>query len=138
MPSVGGASGPATPRPVPRAAWILAIAADFVQFVAFPFFGQGLFSPANNALDVIVSLALLRLLGWHFVLLPALVAELLPVVGLAPTWTLSVAVVAHGRRRVAAPATAPEPRAGAPSGSHAEVVEEAKAALPPRKEPPGE
>lgn len=133
MPTSGAPAAPAPTRPVPPAAWILAVAADFVQLVAFPFFGQGLFSPANNVLDVIVSLVLLRLLGWHLVLLPALAAELVPLVDLAPTWTLSVAVVAFGRRGT--PGAAPAPAPGAPTGSHAEVVEEPKAAAPPAKDP---
>ncbi len=133
MPSSDAKSGPPARGPVPRAAWILAVVADLVQFVAFPFFGQGLFSPANNALDVIVSIVLLRLLGWHLVLLPALAAELVPVVALAPTWTLSVAVIAFGRRGQVGAPTAAAQRAE-PTGSHAEVVEEP----PPAPPQPGE
>lgn len=123
-------SEPPARGPVPRAAWALAVVADLVQFVAFPFFGQGLFSPANNVLDVIVSIVLVRLLGWHLVLLPALAAELVPLVDLAPTWTLSVAVVALGRRGQVGATPAPGPAPAAPTGSHAEVVEEAPPALP--------
>jgi hypothetical protein len=132
MPTSGAPAAAVAPRPVPRAAWLLAIAADLVQFVAFPFFGQGLFSPANNVLDVIVSLVLLRLLGWHLVLLPELAAELVPLVDLAPTWTLSVAVVALGRR--GQPGAGPG-SPGGPDDSHAEVIEEPRAALPPAEGP---
>lgn len=129
-------------KSVPKAAWIVAVVADLVQFVALPFFGQGLFSPFNTALDVVVSLVLVKLLGWHLVLLPALAAELMPVVDLAPTWTLSVGVIAMGRRggsaTAAAPpsASTPSPAPAAPTGSHAEVVEGPPPALPDRTAPP--
>jgi hypothetical protein len=126
---------PATPGPVPRLAWVVAAVADLVQLVAFPFFGEGLFSPLNDVLDVLVSIVLLRLLGWHFVLLPALAAELVPVADLAPTWTLSVTVIALGRRgRTGAAAEAPKP--AGPTGSRAEVVEESPRALPGPEDPP--
>ena len=130
-------------KPVPKAAWIVAGVADLVQLVAFPFFGPGAFSPINDALDVVVSIVLVKLLGWHFVLLPALATELVPVVDLAPTWTLSVGVVALSRRGSAgAPAatstpSTPSPGPAAPSGSHAEVVEVTPPALPGPTEPPG-
>jgi len=129
-------------KPVPKLAWIVAAAADLVQLVAFPFFGQGAFSPVNDALDVVVSIVLVRLLGWHLVLLPALAAELVPLVDLAPTWTLSVGVVAMSRGRGAgaappvAPATPGSPGPQAPSGSHAEVVEGPPTTLPGPPDPP--
>lgn len=127
-------------KPVPKAAWIVAGLADLVQFVALPFFGQGLFSPLNAALDVLVSIILVRLLGWHLVLLPALAAELVPLVDLAPTWTLSVGVIALGRRSAAgaaAPVAPAETKPTAPSSSHAEVIEGPPPALPSPTDPPG-
>lgn len=129
-------------KPVPKAAWIVAAVADVVQLVAFPFFGPGAFSPINDALDVVVSIVLVKLLGWHLVLLPALAAELVPLVDLAPTWTLSVAVVALTRRQAAGAAaqaaTAPPAPTMpmAPTGSHAEVVEGPPPALPGPADPP--
>ena len=135
MPSAPAQGEAVVPRPVPRAAWVLAIVADLVQLVAFPFFGQGLVSPLNDALDVLVSLVLLRMLGWHLVLLPALAAELVPIVNLAPTWTLSVAIVAFGRRGRAG-AAPPPPPPSTPTGSRAEVVEEPPPALPPPDDRP--
>lgn len=116
-------------KPVPKAAWIVAAAADVIQLVALPFFGEGIFSPLNTALDVLVSVVLVKLLGWHLVLLPALATELVPLVDLAPTWTLSVGVVALSRRN-AAGAVAPKP--AAPSASHAEVIESQPPAIPER------
>lgn len=121
----GGRSGRG---PVPPAAWLIAIAADLVQLVGFPLFVEGIGSPLNDALDVLVSAVLFWMLGWHVALLPALAAELIPVVDIAPTWTLAVAVVALGRRGTAGSVASPP--AAAPTGSGAEVVEEAPPALP--------
>ena len=81
-----------------RIAWIVALVADAVQLAAMPFFFAGAASPVDDVLDLIVSVALFRLLGWHPVLLPALLAELIPGVDLAPSWTLSVFVATRGHR----------------------------------------
>jgi hypothetical protein len=112
---------PATAARHLRAAWIVAVAADALQLAAFPFFAEGFLSPANDVLDVIASVALVRLLGWHPALLPTLAAELLPGVDLVPTWTAAVGIVAWSRRnaRTAAPPPA------TPRTSHAEVVPDA-------------
>jgi hypothetical protein len=83
---------------VPRLAWIVALATDAVQLAILPLFGAGWLSPANDALDVVVAVMLVRLLGWHPALLPTLVAELLPGVDLVPTWTAAVALIAWTRR----------------------------------------
>jgi hypothetical protein len=113
-----------------RLAWIVAIAADLVQFVALPFFAEGWVSPFDDALELLVSMALVRLLGWHPALLPALVAELLPGVDLVPAWTVAVAYVAWTRREGRTPAP--------PSGSSAEVVgEDAPPPAPPPALPRG-
>jgi len=82
-------------RPAPgslrvRAAWSLAIAADFAQIVVFPLFAPGFASPFDDVLDVGVGLALLLLLGPHWSFLPAFFAELVPGFDLVPTWTASV------------------------------------------------
>ena len=76
-----------------RAARIVAVAADAVQIAAAPLFGEGFASPFNDALDVVVAIVLIRLLGFHWVLLPALAAEALPAVDLAPTWTAAVLMI---------------------------------------------
>jgi hypothetical protein len=106
--------GPAARRL--RAAWIVAIAADALQIAAFPFFAEGFLSPANDVLDVIASVTLVRLLGWHPALLPTLAAELLPGVDLVPTWTAAVGIVAWSRRGTPPPSPPPA------RTSHAEVV----------------
>lgn len=68
----------------------IAAAADLVQIAVFPFFFQGLLSPANAVLDVLVGIILTMLVGWHLVFLPTFVMEQLPIADLAPTWTLAV------------------------------------------------
>ena len=73
-----------------RAAWILAIVADFVQWIALPLFAPGAMSPFDPVLDVAVAVAMVRLLGWHWAFLPTFVTELIPFVDLVPTWTLAV------------------------------------------------
>ena len=46
--------------------------ADLAEIVVFPAFMEGFLSPANDALDVAVAVALTRLLGWHWAFLPTL------------------------------------------------------------------
>jgi hypothetical protein len=61
-----------------------------VQIGLAPLFGEGFASPFNDVLDVVVAAVLIRLLGFHWALLPTLAAEALPALDLAPTWTASV------------------------------------------------
>jgi hypothetical protein len=82
-----------------RAAWIVAIAADLLQIVFFPAFVSGWLSPLNNALDVVVAVLMVRLLGWHFAFLPTFVAELVPTLDLIPTWTAAVWFATRTRAR---------------------------------------
>jgi hypothetical protein len=71
-------------------AWGVALAADLVQWVAFPLFLAGGASVADVALDIVVALVLTRLLGWHIAFLPTFITELVPVANVFPTWTLAV------------------------------------------------
>src|SRR6266851_8557594 len=73
-----------------RLAWMIAIIADTLQIVAAPFFAEGGISPLDTGLDVIVAVALTRLLGWHWAFLPTFAAELIPGLDLIPTWTAAV------------------------------------------------
>ena len=84
-----------TPPPPPpalrvRRARIIAIVADALQLVFFPAFAGGWLSPLNNALDVLVAIVMVRLVGWHVAFLPTFIAELIPAVDLFPTWTAAV------------------------------------------------
>src|SRR5262245_52075766 len=83
-----------------RIAWGIAIAADFLQWVAMPLFAIGV-SPWNDALDIVVGFILFKLLGWHWAFVPTFLIELFPIVDLAPTWT--VAVFLATRRKPALP-----------------------------------
>jgi hypothetical protein len=82
-----------SPRARFRAAMLLAIAADAVQIFIFPLFAEGALSPADDVLDVLVAVILLRLLGWHWEFLPAFAGELVPGLDLVPFWTMAVASV---------------------------------------------
>jgi len=100
----------ARPRPAPdvpatssairrhRIAFGIALVADILQWIAFPLFMGGGLSPADDVLDVAVAFALIRLIGWHWALLPALVAELVPFVDLVPSWTAAVWLATRGKR----------------------------------------
>ncbi|MGB8010921.1 MAG: hypothetical protein WCF68_04860 [Terriglobales bacterium] len=101
--------------PEHRMAWIVAIAADILQMVAFPLFAEGAMSPADSALDLIVAFVMIRLLGWHWAFLPTAAAKLIPGVDLFPTWTTAVWFVTRhkvqvGEQEVLPPGPAPEPR----------------------------
>lgn len=83
-----------------RAAMALAIVADAVQIVIFPLFAEGAISPFDDILDLIVMVALIRLIGWHWEFLPSFIAELVPGLDLIPFWTLAVVSVYRKRKRV--------------------------------------
>ena len=74
------------------AARVIAIVADAVQVGLLPLFAGGAPEAFDAVLDVVVGAAMIALLGWHWAFLPAFLAELLPVVDLAPTWTLAVLI----------------------------------------------
>jgi hypothetical protein len=76
-----------------RAALLLAMAADALQIFVLPLFAEGAFSPAEDALDIVVAAILIHLVGWHWEFLPAFAAELIPGVDLVPFWSLAVASV---------------------------------------------
>ena len=84
---------PASTRSRFRAALILAMAADALQILVFPFFVEGVFSGADDVLDLVMATILVPLLGWHWEFLPTVLAKLVPGVDLVPFWTLAVANV---------------------------------------------
>lgn len=73
-----------------RAARILAIAVDALQWVLLPVFAAGATSPLNSGIDVVIGIAMTVLVGWHWAFLPTFIAELIPFFDLVPTWTLAV------------------------------------------------
>jgi hypothetical protein len=80
-------------------AMILAIAADALQIILLPVFVEGAESPAEDILDLVIGIAMVRLLGWHWEFLPSFFAKLVPGVDLVPFWTLSVANVYRKSKR---------------------------------------
>jgi len=66
--------------------------------VFLPLFGEGFASPANDALDVMVGLVLVWLVGWHWAFLPSFAAELVPGLDIFPSWTTAVWFATRGRR----------------------------------------
>lgn len=76
------------------AAGAVALVADFLQVVLFPFFFEGAASPFNDALDLAVAAILTSLLGWHWVFLPSFAGEMIPGLDMAPFWTGAVFYVA--------------------------------------------
>ena len=93
---------PRRPARSPRSrvwmARVLAVAADAAQIVFLPLFGEGFASPLNDALDVMVGLALVWLVGWHWAFLPSFAAELVPGLDIFPSWTTAVWFATRGRR----------------------------------------
>jgi hypothetical protein len=71
---------------------IIAVSADILQIGLFPLFGEGFVSPLADVLDVVVCGLLTALVGWHFVFLPSFVVKVLPVMDLAPTWTIAILI----------------------------------------------
>lgn len=82
-----------SPGPRLRFAIVLAILADVLQLLVFPFFIDGGASPADDLMDLGVGAVLTALVGWHWEFLPSFFAKVLPGVDLVPLWTLAVANV---------------------------------------------
>ena len=76
-----------------KAAMMLAVAADVLQLIVFPFFVEGFGSPAEDVLDLLIGVAMVSLLGWHWEFLPSFLAKAVPGVDLVPFWTMAVANV---------------------------------------------
>jgi hypothetical protein len=87
-----------------RAAMIVALIADALQFILFPVLIEGAESPADDVLDLGVGAILIYLLGWHWEFLPSFLAKLVPGVDMVPLWTLAVANVYRKQKKALAPA----------------------------------
>jgi hypothetical protein len=77
------------------AAFVVAIGVDVAQLLLGPF-GWPF---ADWGLDLVALALTVWLLGFHPLLLPTFVIELLPVVDVLPTWTGCVGLVVTRRRR---------------------------------------
>src|SRR3954463_12149769 len=84
-----------------KAAYAVAIATDVLQFALGPF-GWAF---TDQILDVLALVVITRLLGFHPLLLPTFVLELVPVIDVLPTWTGCVALVVATRKKYSPPIT---------------------------------
>jgi len=87
------------------AAFAVAAAADAIQVLLGPF---GI-TFADEVLDVIAMILTWRLLGFHALLLPTFLLEVLPIVDILPTWTGCVGIVVAMRKRQQSETTPPLP-----------------------------
>jgi hypothetical protein len=91
-----------------RLAFTIAVTTDVLQFLLGPF-GWAF---ADEILDVAAMILTWRVIGFHPLLLPTFVLELLPVADLLPAWTGCVALVVAIRLKQQAPP--PQPPAPGP------------------------
>jgi len=94
---------PILTRPRIVSAFAVAAATDALQLLLGPF---GI-TFADEVLDVIAMILTWRLLGFHALLLPTFVLEILPIVDILPTWTTCVGIVVAMRKRQQAEAPPP-------------------------------
>jgi len=71
---------------------VVALVADGLQFALLPLVLGGAASPVDDAIDVVTAAVLTGLVGFRWAFLPTFIAELVPFVDLAPTWTIAVFV----------------------------------------------
>jgi len=91
-----------------RLAFTIAVTTDVLQFLLGPL-GWAF---ADEILDVAAMILTWRVIGFHPLLLPTFVLELLPVADMLPAWTVCVALVVAIRKKQQAPR--PQPPAPGP------------------------
>ncbi len=92
----------------------VAVVADLVQVGGFMVTAEGVFSPIDDGLDIVVAVLLTGLVGWHIAFIPSFFVKLMPVADLAPTWTVAVLIATGGRRTGGTSAGQPSPLAPVP------------------------
>lgn len=92
------------------AALVVAVSADGLQLCLGPFGWEF----ADQIIDIVAMVLAIRLLGFHILLLPTFVVELVPIVDDLPTWTACVAAVIVLRKREQRPPAPPAPAADKP------------------------
>jgi hypothetical protein len=95
LPSLFTSEPPVLTRSRVWTAYGVGVATDALQFLMGPLGWAG----ADEVLDVIASVLVWRVLGFHPLLLPTFLIELLPITDMLPTWTGCVALVIALRRR---------------------------------------
>ena len=86
---------PPLTRPRMLLALAVAVAADGLQLLLGPFG----WVVADQTIDAVAMLLTMRILGFHILLLPTFVVELVPVIEDLPTWTACVFAVIALRKR---------------------------------------
>jgi hypothetical protein len=81
-------------------AFAIAICADAIEIGLMPLFSEGFASPVDDFLDAVVCAILTMIMGWHFAFMPSFLFKLIPMVDLAPTWTIAVLIASRNRRVV--------------------------------------
>lgn len=85
-----------------RLAVLIAAIADLAQVPLLPGYASGLAAlPAATldlAVDFVAALVLMRLMGFHWLLLPTAVLEIVPLAGVLPTWTACTLYVLSRRK----------------------------------------
>lgn len=76
-------------------AFVTAVVADGLQLLLGPFGWEGF----DQAIDVVAMVAISRIVGFHILLLPTFVVELVPVIEDLPTWTACTVAVIFLRKR---------------------------------------
>ena len=100
-------------------ALVLAGLADALQIALGPV-GWFLF---DEIIDVLAMVAMTLLIGFHPLLLPTFIVEIVPVVDMLPTWTACVGVVVMLRKRQSNQATAQTPSTRANSKDSSNVID---------------
>jgi hypothetical protein len=80
------------------AAYAIAICADLIQMCLTPLFAEGVASPIDGPVDLVVCVLLSWLIGFHVAFLPSFFIKLVPLVEIAPTWTLAVLIASRHLR----------------------------------------
>jgi hypothetical protein len=95
------------------AAFAVAICADALEMGLALIFSEGFISPFDDFLDAVTCVILTLMMGWHFAFMPSFLFKLIPVVDLAPTWTIAVLIASRNRQVVASnnpsPSSDPKP-----------------------------
>ena len=82
----------------------VAVIADALQFILLPF----AWTFAESAVDVVAMVLATWILGFHLLLLPTFVVELVPIADALPTWTAcTLAVIALRKRAQNSPPLPP-------------------------------
>ena len=76
----------------------MALVADGIQIALLPLVLGGAVSPVDDAIDIATAVMLSGLLGFRWVFLPTFIAEMVPFIDLAPSWTLAVFITTRAKR----------------------------------------